>query len=72
MHVPEVDEVVGEAHELEALVELDAGAAERSDGDAAGDRAVVADRARATASSVSSQKRARFSSEPPYASVRWL
>ena len=42
--VPEVDEVVGQAHELEALLEVDAERAHAVDGDPAGDRAVVADR----------------------------
>ena len=42
VHVPEVDEVVGEGDEGEALLERDSGRPERIDGDAAGDRAALA------------------------------
>ena len=42
--VPQVDEVVGEPHELEPLVQLDPGPADGRDRDPAGDRAVRADR----------------------------
>src|SRR5437762_2404189 len=44
VHVPEVDQVVGQAHELQTLVEVDAEGAHPVDRDPAGDRAVVADR----------------------------
>ena len=43
-HVPEVDEVVGEAHELEPLVEVDAVRAQRGDGDARRDGALAVHR----------------------------
>ena len=42
VNVPQVDEVVGEPYELQALGELDPGAADRRDGDPACDRAVRA------------------------------
>ncbi len=42
VHVPQVDECVGELHELERLVDDDAGRAERIDRDTGDDRAIVA------------------------------
>ena len=59
--------MVGQAHEREPLVEIDAVGAPPVHGDASGHGAAVAD-GLADDSSVSRQKRARFSNEPPYSS----
>ena len=43
VHVPEVDEVIGQPNELESLLELDSVGPSGVDGEPGGDRAVVAD-----------------------------